>query len=101
MGKGKLVAQCCHGTLNSYKEAPNRTVLTSWEWSGQPKVVVKVKSLEELLQIKEIAEKLHVPSCLVRDAGRTQIAPGTETVLSVGPDVISKIDEVTGHLKLL
>ena len=38
---------------------------------------------------------------LVVDAGRTQIAAGSKTVLAIGPALKSQIDAVTGHLKLL
>ena len=38
---------------------------------------------------------------VIRDAGRTQIASGTTTVLGVGPGPKSVVDQVTGGLKLL
>lgn len=34
-------------------------------------------------------------------AGRTQVAPGSRTVLAIGPAPKSAIDKVTGHLRLL
>jgi PTH2 family peptidyl-tRNA hydrolase len=34
------------------------------------------------------------------DAGRTQIASGTRTVLALGPAPKDLIDSVAGHLKL-
>jgi PTH2 family peptidyl-tRNA hydrolase len=38
---------------------------------------------------------------IVCDAGRTQIAAGSQTVLAIGPAPKSQIDQVTGHLPLL
>ena len=38
---------------------------------------------------------------LVRDAGRTELKPGTLTCLSIGPDEIKKINSVSGELKML
>lgn len=38
---------------------------------------------------------------IIHDAGRTQIASGSATVLGVGPAPKSMVDQVTGHLKLL
>lgn len=40
-------------------------------------------------------------SYVVRDAGRTQIAAGSQTVLAIGPAPKSDIDRVTGHLPLM
>ena len=42
-----------------------------------------------------------LPAYIVRDAGRTQIAAGSQTVLAVGPAPKSAVDRVTGHLSLL
>lgn len=42
-----------------------------------------------------------LPSYIVHDAGRTQIAAGSQTVLAIGPGYKSDIDRVTGHLGLL
>lgn len=53
---------------------------------------------------EELAEKASasgLPSYIVCDAGRTQIAAGSQTVLAVGPAPKSAVDAVTGHLKLL
>lgn len=72
-----------------------------WEHFGQPKVVVKVNSEEELLEIANNSRRKGLVTTVIRDAGRTQIAPGSKTVLGVGPDLAENIDEVTQHLKLL
>lgn len=42
-----------------------------------------------------------LPAYIVQDAGRTQIAAGSQTVLAIGPGPKSVIDSVTGHLSLL
>ena len=47
------------------------------------------------------AESLGIPNYIVVDAGRTQIAAGSETVLALGPGNVSEINQVTGNLKLL
>jgi peptidyl-tRNA hydrolase len=42
-----------------------------------------------------------MPCYLVHDAGRTQIPAGSQTVLAIGPAPKSKVDQLTGHLRLL
>jgi len=46
------------------------------------------------------AEEAGVPYYVVVDAGRTQIAAGSRTVLAVGPAPKKLVDQVTGSLKL-
>ena len=46
------------------------------------------------------ARKQGLVACVIRDAGRTQIAAGSRTVLAIGPAPKQLIDKVTGHLKL-
>lgn len=100
MGKGKIAAQCCHGCLGAYKMADS-TKISKWEDSGMAKVVCKVSSLDDLLELKRMAIVEKVPYFLVVDAGKTQIPISTTTVLAIGPDDDEIIDKITGDLKLL
>ena len=100
MGKGKIAAQCCHASIGAYKKADPRKV-RKWENEAYAKVVLKVGSLEELMQLKNEAIKHNVNHYLVTDAGRTQIPSSTITVLGLGPDEDEVIDKFTGDLKLL
>ncbi|XP_061362697.1 uncharacterized protein LOC133306394 [Gastrolobium bilobum] len=102
MGKGKIAAQCSHATLGLYKKLINRApkALNRWEMSAQPKVVVKIESEEDMLALQERAKSLKLPTHITIDAGRTQIAPNSRTVMAIlGP--VEVVDEVTGGLKLL
>ncbi|EAT85084.1 aminoacyl-tRNA hydrolase [Parastagonospora nodorum] len=105
MTKGKIGAQCGHATLACYKHflrtAPNSPTLRRWESLGQAKVALQVKSEEELEMLQAQALSLGVVAHIIHDAGRTQIASGSATVLGIGPAPKSVIDQVTGHLKLL
>lgn len=47
------------------------------------------------------AKAMKLPHGKIRDAGHTQVEPGTVTVGFIGPWEASRIDEITGHLKLL
>jgi len=100
MGKGKLAAQACHASIESYKRTPKEKI-KKWEKEGSKKIILKVKNLEELIKVYETAKKKKIPHYLVRDAGHTQLPPGTITALGIGPDNDKKIDKITGHLKLL
>ena len=53
------------------------------------------------MQLAAAASNSGLMSYLVVDAGRTQIAPNSKTVLAIGPAPKSQLDEITGHLKLL
>jgi PTH2 family peptidyl-tRNA hydrolase len=101
MGKGKLAAQAAHASLQGYKLAlaKNKRLVEQWEAEGQKKIVLKVASESELLALKERARGL--PCALIRDAGFTQIEPGTVTCLVIGPAEDEKVDAVTKNLKLL
>ncbi|CAO2650818.1 Nn.00g091150.m01.CDS01 [Neocucurbitaria sp. VM-36] len=105
MTKGKIGAQCGHATLACYKHflrhSPNSTILRRWEQMGQAKVALQVKSEEELELLQAQALSLGLVAHIIHDAGRTQIASGSATVLGIGPAPKGVIDQVTGHLKLL
>jgi peptidyl-tRNA hydrolase len=101
---GKIAAQCSHATLACYKyyfsKAPNSPILKRWESGGQAKVALQVKTEEEMLVLQAQAISLGLCARVIQDAGRTQIASGSRTVLGVlGPKTV--VDQVTGHLKLL
>lgn len=104
---GKIAAQCSHATLSCYKtllrssSASTRSILSRWERTGQGKVALQIKGEEELLTLQARALSLGLCAQVVRDAGRTQIAAGSATVLGVGPGPKGVVDQVTGHLKLL
>ncbi|KAG9243901.1 peptidyl-tRNA hydrolase PTH2-domain-containing protein [Calycina marina] len=100
MTKGKIAAQCGHATLGCYKKSePN--MLKRWETYGQAKIALQIKGEEGLLTLQATARSLGLVSKVIQDAGRTQIAPNSRTVLGIGPAPYSVIDAVTGHLKLL
>eukprot|EP01118_Nematostelium_gracile_P018298 TRINITY_DN8094_c0_g1_i1.p1 TRINITY_DN8094_c0_g1~~TRINITY_DN8094_c0_g1_i1.p1 ORF type:complete len:216 (-),score=70.79 TRINITY_DN8094_c0_g1_i1:150-719(-) len=102
MGTGKIAAQVGHATLGAYRRGIKKCPAVMRKWgSSQAKVVVKVQTEEELLSIEKAAKEAGLNYYMVQDAGRTQIASGSRTVLAVGPDVLHKVDGVTSKLKLL
>lgn len=103
MSKGKIAAQVAHASVSSYIEAIKKKPNWAEEWliEGQKKVILKVESLEELMEVKNRAEKEGIPNSLISDAGLTELEPGTITCLGIGPAPSSEIDKIVGHLKLL
>lgn len=105
---GKLVAQCCHASIAFIlKNITNKNRLhlskveEKWLEDGQTKICVKVDSEEELHKIYSAARSSYLETHLIKDAGRTEFAEPTYTCLAIGPDYSSKIDRITGELKLL
>lgn len=103
MGKGKLAAQCSHASLSSFKKTENKypEIARQWEEEGQKKVVLKVNSEEELLEYFKLAKQANIPCELIRDAGHTQVEPGTTTCFGAGPWDEKELDKIFGKLKLL
>lgn len=106
MGRGKQCAQVAHAALGLYlkvQESNNESdKLQMYQWisMGQKKIVVKGNNLQQLLQIQEQANLARLPNLIISDAGCTQIAPGSKTVLSIfGTN--EELDKITGSLKLL
>ena len=100
MGTGKLAAQVAHASLSAYEKADDR-VRRAWKSGGQKKVVLKGSSERELYELAEIADHEGVANAVIRDAGHTQLEPGTVTALAVGPDDDELVDRITGEISLL
>ncbi len=103
MGKGKLVAQGSHASLQAAEIAMKKDPksYSTWQDLGTKKIVLKVNSLSELLEIQKQCGILSIPGALIIDAGHTQVEPNTPTAFAVGPYPSSLIDRVVSHLKLL
>jgi PTH2 family peptidyl-tRNA hydrolase len=102
MGKGKIAAQCGHASVGCYKRSANLCPkgLRAWEYTGCAKIAVKCPTEEEMRTIIDKALEKGLPLYLVEDAGRTQIAAGSRTVLGIlGPAYV--FEDLTSHLKLL
>lgn len=108
MKKGKIAAQCCHAALACYRliatdssrDSYNMEMTTRWLCGGQAKITLKCPTKESLDELFAMALSLGVNSYVVHDAGRTQIAAGSATVLGLGPAPKAVLDQITGDLKL-
>ncbi len=100
LSRGKLAVQVAHAAIIGYERA-DKSIVEAWKLQGQKKIVLKVPDLRKLMEIKEKAERLGLPTGVVVDAGLTEVPPGTVTAIVIGPDEAKKIDKVTGNLPLL
>jgi PTH2 family peptidyl-tRNA hydrolase len=103
LSPGKLAVQVSHAAVNCalHCKKNNSRWFKAWYDEGQKKVVVKVKELRSLYELKLRAEDLNLSTSLITDAGKTEIDPGTVTCLGIGPGPSPEVNKVTGSLPLL
>lgn len=100
MGKGKIASQAAHASLAAFINADD-VAKNIWLERGMKKIVLKVGSKKDLINIYKKARKDGLPCELIRDMGLTQVEEGEATALGIGPADEIKIDKITGKLKLL
>lgn len=108
MQKGKIAAQCCHAALGCYRliatdpsrASYNPTMVNRWLRGGQAKITLKCPDKDVMDELYAKAIAMGVNANVIHDAGRTQIAAGSATVLGLGPAPKAVLDQITGELKL-
>ncbi len=98
--KGKMAAQAAHAAVEAVLKASKLNV-KEWHNSGQKKIILKVKSKEELYQYIQTAKDEGLTTSVITDAGKTVVAPGTVTCGAIGPNLESEIDAVTANLPMM
>ncbi len=100
---GKITAQACHASLTAAEKCRKEDLIryNTWVDGGMKKIILKVNSEDELIKYFNIAKKMKVPCSIIRDAGLTQLEPGTATAVGIGPWDEREIDGITSKLKLL
>lgn len=103
MGKGKIAAQCGHAAVGCYKKAQKKAPsgVRAWEMTGCAKIAVSCTQNDMLEIYRKACVEKGIPCYLVEDAGRTQIAAGSRTVLGIGPAPVGEFEGLTSHLKLM
>ncbi|KAA0002713.1 MAG: peptidyl-tRNA hydrolase [Thermoplasmata archaeon] len=101
MSPGKLAAQVAHAAVECALKAAqkNPRIFQKWMEEGQKKVVLKADE-EEIFKIQREARSKKICTSLIKDAGMTELEPGTLTALAIGPAEEEKIDAITAHLPL-
>lgn len=100
LSDGKRIAQACHASLQSFVAADADTQDT-WMQHGAKKVVVHAENETALKQLQADAQQQGLPTALIKDAGKTELPPGTVTALGIGPGAENAVDGVTGSLSLV
>ena len=103
MSKGKMAAQASHAAVNCAMATSKKNPKAFEEWNreGQRKIVLKVDSLQQIFEIKAVADANGILNSVITDAGRTEIPAGTVTCIGLGPSKDSILDKITGELKML
>lgn len=108
---GKYVAQGAHASVGSllsigHVDGDNFVIplldpfVKAWVTGRFKKIVLYVKSDEELIEIYEQACEIGLPAALIKDAGLTEFnGVATITAVGIGPAEPELIDKITGHLK--
>jgi len=101
LSKGKACAQTGHAVLDCFLRSDDSKLLRDWMNEGGKKIVLKTKKLEDIFSLKEAAKRAGLVTSVIKDAGHTEIKPGTVTCIGIGPDKEEKIDKVTKDLQPL
>ncbi len=103
MGKGKVAAQVGHASVELALRAQkmDRRSFDAWMSGGQKKAVLKVANKNEMIHYMNKARSNGLYICIITDAGRTQVEPGSQTCVGIGPAPCNDIDRVTGDLKMM
>lgn len=100
MSKGKILSQFGHAIdalHEKFKDSPG--IVKAWRNSGSAKIAVK-GSQDDINRVYDEAKKAKILYVRIYDAGRTQVKPGSNTVIVVGPATKKELKNITGMLKL-
>jgi PTH2 family peptidyl-tRNA hydrolase len=100
---GKAAVQVAHAAVMLVDQATarHRAQLDAWRAQGQKKIGLVVPSLDDLERLEHSARTRGISTVWVKDAGLTEVPPGTVTCLGLGPALAADIDPITGELALL
>lgn len=101
MRRGKEIAQGCHASMKATLENLNHPDVKEWLNGKFTKIVVTVKTEEDLKEIYQNALNANLVCSLILDAGLTEFGgEQTYTAVAVGPAKDDRVNAITGHLKL-
>ncbi len=89
MGKGKFATQAAHAIVSLLPQRGQ-----TWDFEQNPIEVWTVKGEENLLGIYSTVSKMKFDCSIIRDAGKTQLIPGTRTAVGIGPINEAEFDSI-------
>lgn len=102
---GKAAVQLAHAAVMLTTEGERGRAaaasMVAWRGQGQKKIALVTPTLDELERLERMARGKGIPTVWVRDAGLTEVPPGTVTCLGLGPALAAELDPITGSLPLL
>ena len=100
---GKAAVQIAHAAVMLVETAIDRRrpELDPWRAQGQKKIALVAPTLDSLESIERAARAHGILTVWVKDAGLTEVPPGTVTCLGLGPALAPELDPITGALDLL
>lgn len=102
MGKGKVAAQCGHASLGIFLKVSDKYPAIAERWlnedNGFKKKFFYCKDENEMNQKNKLAKDKCYETIKIRDAGRTQIAANSATVVAIGPVKESEIENISSGL---
>lgn len=101
MSPGKLAIQSGHAFGALYCLEFGSAKMTEYLNSATPKIAVRVKSESELNRVLDVAHAVGISAYRVVDAGRSELEPGTPTVVAFGPARRSELPSFLRRLQLL
>ena len=98
---GKIAVQCAHAAVNCALIARKNEVriMERWQANGARKICLEAEDLASIKSIMAQAESAGLIVYLVKDAGHTEVAAGTVTVLGIGPGPCNSINALVSDLK--
>jgi PTH2 family peptidyl-tRNA hydrolase len=106
MGKGKIASQAAHAILDVHRFLiSNKIDHKKWTTDGEKIVVLKSSRTIINQLLEEYSDKIPKNNTFnlfpIHDAGRTEVDPGSLTLMASSPVTIDKIPEIIKTLKLL
>jgi len=100
MSKGKIANQCCHASIGAARNLPNHMIETWFTKHKQTKIILKINSLKDLVELEYELQKLGLKPYLVKNLTKDKWMNHL-TCIGVGPYDDKKLEKLVKELKLL